>query len=41
MLSWMQQISDSCIDKGVMIAYTGYLMHMNGMRLGIDECDVT
>ncbi|KAI5168333.1 N6-L-threonylcarbamoyladenine synthase [Pancytospora epiphaga] len=30
-----------CIDNGVMIAYTGYLMHNCGIRFSIDECDVT
>lgn len=30
-----------CIDNGVMIAYTGYLMHRSGYRASFQECDVT
>lgn len=30
-----------CIDNGLMIAYTGKLMHENGFTSGIDECFVT
>lgn len=30
-----------CIDNGVMIAYTGYLMYSNGISVDIKDCDVT
>lgn len=30
-----------CIDNGVMIAYTGYLMHKNGHKTKIEDADVT
>jgi len=30
-----------CIDNGAMIAYTGYLMHTNGMKFKFEDCDVT
>jgi len=30
-----------CIDNGVMIAYTGYLIHKSGKRYELGDCDVT
>ena len=30
-----------CIDNGVMIAYTGYLMRTSGFEAKVEECDVT
>lgn len=30
-----------CIDNGVMIAYTGYLMHKSGCEFKIKDCNVT